>query len=476
MNLTKELQEKSALVPRIIIAALKGGSGKTIFSVGIAAALKELGKSVAVYKKGPDYIDAGWLALAANKPCYNLDNFLIPNHQIKNSFISNSHNADIAIIEGNRGIFDGLDTDGTTSTAGLAKMLDAPVILCLDCTKTTRTVAAVLYGCLIFDPNVKIKGVILNRVGGARHEQIIRNSIEKYCKIPVLGAIPKLKKEAFPERHMGLVPTHEHEWAESSIQSVLYVVKKYIDIDKILSIAEEASKLSINNSVEHKAVSIEIKGSSKPKIGIIRDSAFQFYYQENLDALSAYGAEIVFISPLKDTDISDDISALYIGGGFPETHAAYLAANKSFKNKIKLFAENGMPIYGECGGLMYLSESIEIDNNIYNMVGILPIQYSFSKRPAAHGYTIIEVRHDNPYFKKGMIIKGHEFHYSKVQKWNGDDGFLAFDMKRGVGLINKKDGVCYKQVLGTYTHIHSAGNPAWAKSMVKLAVNYSKKK
>ncbi|MBW1616852.1 MAG: cobyrinate a,c-diamide synthase [Deltaproteobacteria bacterium] len=473
MNLTEELQKKSALIPRIIIAALKGGSGKTIFSVGIAAALKESGKSVAVYKKGPDYIDAGWLALAADKPCYNLDNFLIPNYQIKNSFISNSLNADIAIIEGNRGIFDGLDTDGTTSTAGLAKLLDAPVILCLDCTKTTRTIAAVLYGCLMFDPNLKIKGVILNRVGGARHEQIIRKSIEKYCKIPVLGAIPKLKNEAFPERHMGLVPTHEHEWAESSAQAVSSIVKKYIDIDKVVAIAEDTSKLIIDNTIEHKTHPIKVV--SKHRIGVIRDSAFQFYYQENLDALCAYGADIVFISPLKDADISDDISALYIGGGFPETHAAYLAANNRFKNKIKLFAEAGMPIYGECGGLMYLSESIRIEDALYPMTGVLPIQYSFSKRPAAHGYTIIKVQKNNPYFKKGMIIRGHEFHYSKIEKWSGSDETLAFDMTRGVGLVNKKDGACYKNVLGTYTHIHSAGNPVWAESMVKLAANYSKK-
>ncbi|MBW1650553.1 MAG: cobyrinate a,c-diamide synthase [Deltaproteobacteria bacterium] len=473
MNLTEELQKESDFIPRIIIAALKGGSGKTIFSVGIVAALKERGKAVAVYKKGPDYIDAGWLALAADKPCYNLDNFLIPNHQIKNSFISNSHNADIAIIEGNRGIFDGLDTDGTTSTAGLAKMLDAPVILCLDCTKTTRTIAAVLYGCLIFDPNLKIKGVILNRVGGARHEQIIRKSIEKYCKIPVLGVIPKLKEDVLPERHMGLVPTQEHKWAEISVQSILSIVKKYIDIDRIIAIAEDTSKLSIDTAIEPKTPSIKV--SPKPKIGVIRDSAFQFYYQENLDALCSYGADIVFISPLKDSDISDDISAFYIGGGFPETHAAYLAANKSFKNKIKLFAEAGMPIYGECGGLMYLSESIRIDDAIYSMTGVLPIQYSFSKRPAAHGYTIIKVQEDNPYFKKGMIIKGHEFHYSKVEKWNGKDSSLVFDMTRGVGLINKKDGALYKNVLGTYTHIHSAGNPFWAECMVKLAVNYSKK-
>ena len=203
--------------PRIVIAALRGGSGKTILSLGIIAAWKSLGKKIAPFKKGPDYIDAGWLALAAGRPCYNLDTFLIDPEQVLSSFVSRSAGHDIAVIEGNRGLYDGIDLMGSTSTAELAKQLQAPVILCIDGTKTTRTMSAVTLGCLQFDPEVKIKGVILNRVAGSRHEQILRKSIEHYCGLPVFGAVPRLKDQNFPERHMGLVPTPEHSWAMDSI-------------------------------------------------------------------------------------------------------------------------------------------------------------------------------------------------------------------------------------------------------------------
>ncbi len=228
--------------PGIIIAALRGGAGKTILSIGIIAAWKNLKKNVAPFKKGPDYIDAGWLAMAAGRPCYNLDNFLIEKKQILNSFYTHTLKSDIAVIEGNRGLYDGLDTEGSTSTAELAKLLNLPLILCLDCTKSTRTMAAVVLGCIKFDPTVTIKGIILNRVAGPRHENIVRKSIENYCGIPVLGAVPKLGKQNFPERHMGLIPTPEHEWANDSINAALNMAKSYIDLDSLIEIACTSSQ------------------------------------------------------------------------------------------------------------------------------------------------------------------------------------------------------------------------------------------
>mmetsp|Transcript_22508 Transcript_22508/g.10868 ORF Transcript_22508/g.10868 Transcript_22508/m.10868 type:complete len:474 (-) Transcript_22508:1445-2866(-) len=463
--------------PRIIIAALKGGSGKTILSLGIIAALKRLGKSVAVYKKGPDYIDAGWLALAADRPCYNLDNFLVSKEQVKHSFISHTQKDDIAVIEGNRGIFDGLDVAGATSTAELSKLIDSPVILCLDCTKSTRTMAAIVNGALKFDTNVRIKGVILNRIAGRRHERILRETIEKYCEIPVLGAVPKLKKEIFPERHMGLVPTPEHDWSKDSIEYAAEIAEKYLDIEAIIEIAKQTSTLTVNIEDSKSSNNFESKNIeviAKPKIGIIKDSAFQFYYPENLEALCEEGAKLVFISPLKKSNVFD-IDGLYIGGGFPETHASQLADNKHFKSQLKMLVKKGFPVYGECGGLMYLGSSIKIDNKIYPMTEILPIEYSFLKKPCAHGYTIISVENKNPYFEVGSKIKGHEFHYSKVERWKGKDEQLAFSMIRGKGLINRKDGVCYKNVFGTYTHLHAIGTPAWAKALVRLAISFQKK-
>ncbi|MBW2738695.1 MAG: cobyrinate a,c-diamide synthase [Deltaproteobacteria bacterium] len=472
------MQHDGKGLPGIVIAALRGGSGKTILSIGIIAALKSFKKNVAPFKKGPDYIDAGWLAMAAGRPCYNLDNFLIEKKQILNSFYIHTLKSDIAVIEGNRGLYDGLDTEGSTSTAELAKLLNLPVILCLDCTKSTRTMAAVVLGCIKFDPTVTIKGVILNRVAGPRHENIVRKSIENYCEIPVLGAVPKLKKQNFPERHMGLIPTPEHEWANDSINAALKMAKNYIDLESLIKAAHDSSF----NMPEEKSSKTEIiikkpethkKSSSAPRIGIIKDSAFQFYYPENIDALVAAGAETVFISPLKTNKIPC-IDALYIGGGFPETHAKELSENEQFRNELKTLAEDGLPIYAECGGLMYLGEELVLNNKSYQMAGVLPVVFGLSKKPKGHGYTIISVERENKYFKKGSEIRGHEFHYSYVLEWRGNDKNLVFNMKRGEGFINKKDGVCYKNVLATYTHIHALGTPSWAKAMVSNAIFYKK--
>ncbi|HSM74109.1 MAG TPA: cobyrinate a,c-diamide synthase, partial [Desulfobacterales bacterium] len=228
--------------PRIVISALRGGSGKTILSIGIIAALTHGGKTVAPFKKGPDYIDAGWLALAAGRPCYNLDTFLASKEDVRASFLKHAQSADIAVVEGNRGLFDGIDSGGATSTAELAKLLQAPVILCIDCTKSTRTMAAVVLGCQHFDPEVAIKGVVLNRVAGTRHERILRSSIESRCGIPVLGALPKLDRQSFPERHMGLVPTPEHGWARNAIAAAAEIARTHLDLKAIACLATDGCR------------------------------------------------------------------------------------------------------------------------------------------------------------------------------------------------------------------------------------------
>jgi cobyrinic acid a,c-diamide synthase len=485
-------------IPGLVIAALRGGSGKTIFSVGIISALKNLGHTIAPFKKGPDYIDAGWLAMAAGRSCYNLDTFLIKKEVVYQSFLSHTFPDDIAVIEGNRGLYDGIDLEGTTSTAELAKLLDLPVILCINATKTTRTMAAVVSGCMQFDPGVKIKGVILNRIAGLRHENILKKSIEHFCGIPVLGSVPKLDSQKFPERHMGLVPTPEHKWAKESIDAMSQVALKYLDLDHIKKIAfkrkgngiqeppkvetlqdgsdklQKTRRISVYDPVVEKQNQKSEKENHAPLIGILKDSAFQFYYPDNLEALVLNGAKIVFISPLENKTIPS-IDALYIGGGFPETHAEKLAANIRFKEHLRAMAENGLPIYAECGGLMYLGEELFLKEKSYPMVGIFPVTYSFSEKPKGHGYSIVSVVRENPYFKIGTEIKGHEFHYSSVLKWRGDDSNLAFSIKRGTGFINKKDGVCYKNILATYIHIHALGTPAWAKSMVRNAILYKEK-
>jgi cobyrinic acid a,c-diamide synthase len=474
--------------PRIVISALRGGSGKTILSIGIIAALTHGGKTVAPFKKGPDYIDAGWLALAAGRPCYNLDTFLASKEDVRASFLNHAQSADIAVVEGNRGLFDGIDSGGATSTAELAKLLRAPVILCIDCTKSTRTMAAVVLGCQHFDPEVKIKGVVLNRVAGARHERILRSSIESRCGIPVVGALPKLDRQSFPERHMGLVPTPEHGWARDSIAAAAQIARTHLDLKAIECLAADGCRPlpkhafsappSLRQALDPIPQSIPPMGEAlpaRPRIGIIRDSAFQFYYPENLDALISEGADLIYISPLRDTRLPA-LDGLYIGGGFPETHVQELSENRTFRDLLKDLAEDGLPIYAECGGLMYLGRELVMAGRAYPMAGVLPIVFGFSEKPQGHGYTIVSVEVENPFFAVGTELRGHEFHYSHVLQCDGSDRRTVFRMKKGVGVVGKRDGICHKNVLATYTHLHALGTPVWAKAMVRNARAYQRKK
>jgi len=502
-------------IPRMVVSGLRGGSGKTILSLSLIALWYKKGLKIIPFKKGPDYIDAGWLAKAACAPCYNLDLFMMSSEQVVQSFISHTNPPEsphpslwkrgaggdfkgrrggiIAIIEGNRGLYDGVDHKGTYSTAELAKLLKAPVIMVIDCTKATNTIAAMVLGCQKMDPDVQIRGIILNQVATSRQEVLIRKAINEKCKLPMLGAIPRLKKDPFPERHMGLTPFQEHQDIEKSIAIVEEIGSKYLDMDGIWRIANETdplnSKSQIPNSkikdsppITHHSITPSLK------IGVIKDSAFQFYYQENLEELEKKGAKLIEVSPLRESKLLD-LDALYIGGGFPETHAITLANNTSFKNSLYKAIEKGLPVYAECGGLMYLGKSLVLKNKIYPMVGVLPIVFGLEKNPQAHGYTIVEVEKENPYFPKGCVLKGHEFHYSRVLEMkiiprfsplptgerDGVKGiYFAFKMKRGQGIVDGKDGLCYKNVLAPYTHLHAIGAPEWADGLIKCAREFKR--
>jgi cobyrinic acid a,c-diamide synthase len=343
--------------------------------------------------------------------------------------------------------------------------------------------AAVVEGCIGFDSDIEIKGVVLNRVSGLRHETILRNSIEHYCGVPVLGAVPKLNRQNFPERHMGLVPTFEHTFSADSITQISKAVENHLDLPALLEIARNASKTPLSsstNGVIGKPIGLEGEQQSdiptqRPRIGILQDSAFQFYYPENIDALAAGAAELVFISPLESRSLPS-IDALYIGGGFPETHAAALAENQTFRSELKSLADDGLPIYAECGGLMYLAEDLEIKGMVYPMAGVLPVVFGLSRRPQGHGYTVIRVEKENPYFEVGTECRGHEFHYSNVLKWWGNEDDFAFTMKRGAGILRNRDGLLHRNVLATYTHLHALGAPFWASAMVRNAVDRMKSK
>ncbi|TYT74177.1 cobyrinate a,c-diamide synthase [Desulfobotulus mexicanus] len=453
-------------IPRIAIAALRGGSGKTILSIGLAAAWTQAGISVAPFKKGPDYIDAGWLAFATGRHCYNLDTYLCEPDVVRTSFFRHSQGSDIALIEGNRGLYDGIDLAGNTSTADIAKLIDAPVLLCLDVTKTTRTMAALVLGCLHFDPDVRICGVVLNRVAGTRHAGILTRTIEHHTGVPVLGAIPKLRDQDFPERHMGLVPTQEHGWASHSIRTSAAVVSENVDMHRVFNLAQPVSIQADQGKDSFILDSSFIKKDSV-KIGFLKDAAFQFYYPENLEALEAEGAELIPIHSLEDK-VLPEIDALYIGGGFPETHAASLTANASLRKSIFEAAHAGLPIYAECGGLMYLGEALILDGTSYPMCGVFPVRFGFSDKPQGHGYVRVKVEAKNPFFPEGLSILGHEFRYSRVE-YLKEDIPMVFSMGRGTGIAKGMDGLIFKNTLAAYTHIHALGTPQWAPAMVNQA-------
>lgn len=455
--------------PGIIISALKGGSGKTILSLGLTAAWQAKGHKVVTFKKGPDFIDAGWLAFASGQSCYNLDSFMMTEEQITRSFLVNSAEAEIALIEGNRGLFDGLDRDGCCSTAELGKTIKAPVIIIVDVTMCTRTVAALVMGCQKLDPDLHIAGVILNRVAGARQKALITDAVEHYCGLPVLGAVPKLKEGIFPERHMGLVPCQERAQAEKAIEWARTVAEDHLDLDRLWNIAHTSE--SIDTSVNYSSGQINKKGVGQPRIGFIRDCSFWFYYPENLEKLKELGADLVEVNSIEDR-VLPDLDALYIGGGFPETKAELLAQNIHFKESLKNMIEKGLPVYAECGGLIYLGESLFAEGNEYPMVGALPVKFVMEKKPQGHGYTIMEADSENPYYSEGEIIKGHEFHYSRPVIGEEDQINTAFNVKRGHGFDGKRDGIYRKNLFATYTHIHSAGYSQWGERFVQKACQY----
>jgi len=456
--------------PRVIISGLSGDSGKTIVTCGLLTCLKDRGINVSGFKKGPDYIDAAWLNLASGKLARNLDTYMMGFEMVKESFVKNACTDGYNIIEGNRGLFDGVDCKGIHSTAELAKILQSPVIIVQDISKVTRTAATSILGCKNFDPELNIAGVILNRVAGERHEKIVKEAIEEITGIPVIGAIPKLPgKLILPSRYLGLITPIEFDQKSLFFRELENVIKNNVDIQKILEIAAKAPLLEFKEP--------EYKKEFKPinvKIGYFKDKAFSFYYPENLEMLTEEGAELIPISSTHNAYF-DDLDALYIGGGFPEMNLSYLTSNRGLIAAIKKMAEDGLPIYAECGGLMYLAREIMWKEKKYSLAGVLPISIEMHDKPQGHGYCEMAVDRDNPFYNKGVIIRGHEFHYSKIFDYDPEiKSCLA--VTRGCGCFHDRDGLTYKNVFASYLHVHALATPEWVSGMIRCAKNYKKLK
>ena len=463
----RSIQHLSASSARLVVAGLSGDSGKTLVSLGLLLLARQSGIPVKAFKKGPDYIDAAWLSWASSSPARNLDTFLMGPEKTAQLFIANALPDGLNLVEGNRGLFDGVDAHGTHSTAELAKLLKAPILLVVDATKVTHTVAALVLGCMELDPDVRIGGVILNHVSGCRHESILRDSLESVCGVPVLGALPNVDASTLlPSRHLGLVTPQEHASIDHLREKILATVRGRLDTDRIYKAAGSAPSIQCQPQKTS-----ETEDGHGLKIAYVKDSAFTFYYPENLEALEKSGADIQPVSALSASSLPEGLDALYIGGGFPETHAEALSQNSAFLASVRDHAFKGLPVYAECGGLMLLSRAIRWKGRKFPMAGALPFEVEVHSKPQGHGYVELLVDSPNPYYPVRTKIRGHEFHYSRIVAAASLPP-TACAVLRGTGCSESRDGILVENVWASYAHVHAAATIRWAQGLLTQARNF----
>ena len=449
----------------LLLSAANKSSGKTVISLGICAALRAQGHTVQSFKKGPDYIDPMWLAKATQRNCYNLDFWTQSDNEIKSTLSNNSHDADISLIEGNKGLHDGLAADGSNSNAALAKLTNAPVVMVLDTRGTIRGVAPLLLGYQQFDPAVNIAGVILNFVGGERHAAKLRAVIERYTDIPILGMVQRSAELELVERYLGLMPSNEDNAADKKIARIAEIISTQVELENIIALAKSAE--IIQPEVSTKLSNNETQQRYNLKIAFAKDEAFGFYYADDLDAFSQLGAQLVPFDTLHDTALPA-ADGLFIGGGFPEKRMQELAANTQMKQSIHDAIENGMPSYAECGGLMYLSKAIRYENQQSEMVGIIQENCEMHAKPIGRGYTLLQNNQHHPWnISKNSEIAGHEFHYSKLNETPADTTF-AYQVNRGFGVNGENDGIVYKNLLACYAHQRNTQKNQWVLSFLEF--------
>ena len=447
---------------RLLISAAHKSSGKTTVSLGLCAALSERGLAVQPFKKGPDYIDPMWLGLAAGRPCHNLDFYCMSHAEILTSVGHYSSGTNIALIEGNKGLYDGLDLDGSNSNAALATLTHTPVILVLDARGMTRGIAPLILGYQSFDPEVRIAGVILNQLGGSRHEAKLRAVIEHYTDIPVIGGVHRNPSMEIVERHLGLVPSNEDSAAGSKIREISRLIREQVDLDQLLAVAG-------NKTLPFSPLQPTAPADGLPvKIGIARDAAFGFYYPDDLNALTQAGAELVMFNTLTDTTLPD-MDGLFIGGGFPENHMQALAANTALRTALKTALNGGLPAYAECGGLMYLTRKLSWHDSQAEMVGIIPADSVMHTRPQGRGYVRLRETATAPWPKNQPQdeFAAHEFHYSSLENITEPLDY-AYEVMRGHGIDGSNDGIIIKNLLACYSHMRDTEQHHWARRFVEF--------
>lgn len=453
-------------IPRIVIAATQSGSGKTTIVTGLLAALKEKGLKVQSYKVGPDYIDPGYHEIASGRPGHNLDTWLVTEEKLAEIFARTADDADIAIIEGVMGLYDG-GKNGISSTASVAKLLDAPVLLVINAKSMGESAAALALGFKQYDPTVNIAGVILNRLGSPTHRQMIEEALER-LDIPVFGAVGRNDKMNMPERHLGLLPVQENNSEAEVVAEIGRTVGASVDIEKIIGLAESAPEIELpaRNTLPEKR---------RARIAVARDDAFTFYYPESIYQLEISGAEIIPFSPLHDREMPE-ADGLILGGGFPEMFASELYGNESMRASIGEAAKSGMPIYAECGGFMYLmKEMVDFDGNHFPMTGIIPGSVTMNKKLQTVGYVAATMEKDTVLGRKGTVLHGHEFHFSSEcapENINPEEYPRAFTFQRMRKIPPYLAGYAKDNILGSYLHLHFAGSPEAARSFVDKCAEY----
>jgi cobyrinic acid a,c-diamide synthase len=447
----------------IYLSAAHKSSGKTVVSLGVCGALKAKNLTVQSFKKGPDYIDPIWLSQASGQPCYNLDFYNMSKSEIVQLYQTKKSLTDVAIIEGNKGLYDGMNVAGGDANADLAKLLNIPIILVIDTIGITRGVAVLVKGYQDFDKKVNIAGVILNKVAGERHQSKLVKAIEYYTDIEVIGSVRRSKELIINERHLGLMPANEAPQSQQFIHTASRIIADQVDIDKMINTEVQTPKVKnptikiINNSLS---------------VAVAKDASFGFYYQDDLDKFAELGVKIKYFDTLKDTQLPS-CDGLFIGGGFPEMQLKSLSANKLLMTDIKSKIEQGLPTYAECGGLMYLTNKITTNNGSYSMVGVIDADTKMTQKPIGRGYVQLAPLDTHPWKNVSEKIKAHEFHYSKLENINPDTHY-AFEVLRGVGVDNKRDGIVKYNLLASYTHLRNLAGNQWVSQFIDFIKDKNK--
>ena len=460
-------------LPRIMIAGTNSGVGKTTVTLGIMSALVQKGINVQGFKAGPDYIDPSHHTFVTGNASRNLDTWVMGNNACRELFQRSAANADISVIEGVMGLYDGsIDSTEHGSSAHLAKILSTPVILVVNARGVAQSAGAIVMGFKEFDKDIQLSGVIVNNVASNSHYECIKKSIEDSCSVTVLGYLKKDKDIIIPERHLGLVPSDENRINSALYDKLGQMVLETIDTERLLKAAGSAGIFPDYN----KSIFVNKNDSLNVKLAIARDNAFCFYYQDDIDLFEALGAKIKYFSPLNDRYLPDDVDGIFLGGGFPELYATKLMENESMRISILEAHKQGTVIYGECGGMMYLLEKlIDCDGRSFKMSGILRGTSKMENKRQGLGYIIADVASDNIICKRGDSFRAHEFHWSKLQNVP-DDNIFAYNTRKSNGSKSGVDGLLNKNVLASYSHVHFSSNPELARNFLSAMAKTSKHK